>query len=255
MKYDITYACGHEGTVSIFGRSRDRERKIEWLQKQICPECEKKERQKQYAAEAKEAKEEADELGLPELEGTEKQVEWALTIRSRIISDATRVINIKRHPEKKEYKEAFINWLCRHEAARFWIDVRGGDILYLECVFKDEETKKAREARKDEADELELVKPQQQETDVIAIVRADDGEIRINNDKDEVVIETVKKMGYKWSRGAWRMKITEKTGTIDDRVIEAGNQLLSAGVPSLPTRRKRITMYLAAESLLHGQKG
>ena len=39
-KYDITYSCGHSGTVQLFGPHRDRDRKIEWYQDQAdCPEC------------------------------------------------------------------------------------------------------------------------------------------------------------------------------------------------------------------------
>ena len=72
MKYEIEYACGHTGTVQLFGKTADRERKVKWLKTQLCPACEKAEREKRYDAEAKEAKEKADELGLPELQGSEK---------------------------------------------------------------------------------------------------------------------------------------------------------------------------------------
>lgn len=40
MKYDITYSCGHKGTIELFGKYKDRDRKIEWLEyKGLCPEC------------------------------------------------------------------------------------------------------------------------------------------------------------------------------------------------------------------------
>ena len=40
MKEYITYSCGHEGTVQLFGKAADRERKIQYLQtKCVCPEC------------------------------------------------------------------------------------------------------------------------------------------------------------------------------------------------------------------------
>lgn len=38
-KYDVTYACGHTGVVSLFGPNKDRERKLEWLAGQLCPAC------------------------------------------------------------------------------------------------------------------------------------------------------------------------------------------------------------------------
>lgn len=41
-KYNITYACGHEAVVDLVGKITDRERKIEWLETTLCPECYKK---------------------------------------------------------------------------------------------------------------------------------------------------------------------------------------------------------------------
>lgn len=31
MKYDITYSCGHEGTVDLWGKVSERERKINFF--------------------------------------------------------------------------------------------------------------------------------------------------------------------------------------------------------------------------------
>lgn len=39
MKYNITYSCGHEGRVELFGKITDRMKKIEWLETTLCPEC------------------------------------------------------------------------------------------------------------------------------------------------------------------------------------------------------------------------
>lgn len=38
-KYNVTYKCNHEGTVELFGKTTDRERKLEWLETTLCPEC------------------------------------------------------------------------------------------------------------------------------------------------------------------------------------------------------------------------
>lgn len=78
-KYDITYSCRHNGTVDLVGKHTDREQKIAWYeQTAVCPECYKAQQLK--AAEAKTAS-----LGLPELDGSEKQVAWANTLRLRMI--------------------------------------------------------------------------------------------------------------------------------------------------------------------------
>ena len=224
MKYEIEYACGHTGTVQLFGKTADRERKVKWLETQICPACEKKERQERYAAEAAEAQQKADELGLPELKGTEKQVNWALTIREQIYSDCKKFINLKCHPENQKY----LDWLFAHDQATFWIDNRN-NVSFLKLKYKKEMEKQEVEDRI--AEDTELVKPQQQKTDVIATIKSDDNTVKVVADKDENIINFVKAIGYKWRDGRWKLKITEKTGDIEDRIIETGNQLLSAGVP------------------------
>ena len=39
-KYEVTFSCGHTGTVSLFGKNTDRENKLKWYEEQgLCPEC------------------------------------------------------------------------------------------------------------------------------------------------------------------------------------------------------------------------
>ena len=50
MKYSITYACGHEGTVDLWGKGSERERKINFFERcGLCPECYKAQMQKKVA--------------------------------------------------------------------------------------------------------------------------------------------------------------------------------------------------------------
>ena len=47
-KYNITYSCGHEGTVQLFGKSEERERKIKYYEEfGLCAECYKKQKQEE----------------------------------------------------------------------------------------------------------------------------------------------------------------------------------------------------------------
>ena len=79
MKYDITYSCGHAGTVELYGKTSDRESKIRWYETTaVCPECYKK--QQEAAAETTTKHE------LPELEGSEKQVAWAKKLMESAIT-------------------------------------------------------------------------------------------------------------------------------------------------------------------------
>lgn len=82
MKYDVTYSCGHEGVVDIIGSRDERERKLWWFKNRaICPECLKAEKQAKRAAELETAKVKATDF--PELTGSEKQVNWAMTLRQK----------------------------------------------------------------------------------------------------------------------------------------------------------------------------
>lgn len=84
-KYDITYACGHEGTVNLVGKIKERERYIEWVEAhKLCPQCYAEKRQKDHDEENRRAAE-AEAMGLPALTGTPKQVAWATTIRQHVI--------------------------------------------------------------------------------------------------------------------------------------------------------------------------
>jgi len=86
-KYNVTYSCGHEGTETLFGPGRERERKLEWFREGgLCPTCytEKKEADRQAAA--VQAERAAASAGLPPLVGTEKQCAWAETIRMGFVA-------------------------------------------------------------------------------------------------------------------------------------------------------------------------
>lgn len=76
MKYTIEHSCGHDEEIQLFGKTAERERRIAWLESKPCRECESRER----AARAKEA-------GLPDLEGSEKQIAWAVDIRQRMLAE------------------------------------------------------------------------------------------------------------------------------------------------------------------------
>lgn len=48
MKYDVTYSCGHEGVVELFGKNKERERKLKWYQSSaVCQECYQREQAKE----------------------------------------------------------------------------------------------------------------------------------------------------------------------------------------------------------------
>lgn len=91
MKYDITYSCGHTGTVELYGKTSERESKIRWYETTaVCPECYKK--QQEAAAET------ATEYELPELKGSEKQVAWA----KKLMESAIKVLETEGRKTAEE---------------------------------------------------------------------------------------------------------------------------------------------------------
>ena len=51
-KYTILMSCGHEDTIELFGKTADRERKIEYFKSSgLCKECYKKQMQEKAETE------------------------------------------------------------------------------------------------------------------------------------------------------------------------------------------------------------
>jgi hypothetical protein len=129
MKYQVTFACGHEGRVDLFGKNSEREYKLEQFARNICPEC---------AAAQRAKKEEAS--GLPELKGSEKQVAWATRIRQNIITEfagwrkkdyeAFEALNDKT----KEQVDGLFEAALKQTQATFWINNSSGVFTMLETM-------------------------------------------------------------------------------------------------------------------------
>jgi len=78
--YYGTFKCGCEGRVNVTGPTKDRQYKADWqFDTKVCKECYQKEIERQQA----EAKAKSD--ALPTLQGTDKQVVWATTLRIDMI--------------------------------------------------------------------------------------------------------------------------------------------------------------------------
>jgi hypothetical protein len=128
-KYDIVYACGCEDVKVLFGKNSERERKIKWFETICCPKCE-----------AEFAAQKASEKGLPTLDGSEKQVSWALKIRQDFISKLESVkssTSILIDEELKTLLVGTISGIMENELAKFWIDNRDKNVTDLitdECI-------------------------------------------------------------------------------------------------------------------------
>ncbi|MFJ2875515.1 MULTISPECIES: hypothetical protein [unclassified Streptomyces] len=85
--HQVTRSCGHEETVQLYGNRRDRDRRAEWEGNLLCHACGEAERDRQRQEERRAAMEAAERQGLPELEGSPKQIEWAVTLRHDLLSE------------------------------------------------------------------------------------------------------------------------------------------------------------------------
>lgn len=85
MRHTINHACGHAEEVNLFGRHADRDRKVQWLESRDCQAC------RLGVANVASAQASTRD-GLPPLEGSEKQVAWATTIRQGLVRDARQFV-------------------------------------------------------------------------------------------------------------------------------------------------------------------
>lgn len=110
-KYTITYKCGHQEEVQLYGKESEREKKIAYYSTIDCPHCR-----------AEQARKEAEEFGLPQLKGSMKQIGWADDIRRLAKSNVEKMYELPTL--KKEVAEKAVEWLYSHIDAAWWIDNR-----------------------------------------------------------------------------------------------------------------------------------
>lgn len=252
-KYDVTYSCGHEGTIQLFGPTSQREKQLEIAALRLCPECYRKKKEAERAEINKEAERKSEAEGLPELTGSEKQVAWANTLRLQKmkaldewieeIQSEGKLGGIIRSADGEKYKSPVAEMLAGEKfllenmtEARFWIDNR----FSMPSEILDAGISGYRRGQKEElpeevAQEIELEKAALTVEPETAAPKGGIAEIKVGNDikaiyeKDDDFRKIVKGLGYEWSGDAWAKKITEWTEPAIERVAELGNALLNAG--------------------------
>ncbi len=135
-KYTIKANCGHEFETQLYGPNKDRERKIEWYERDgLCPECYAAQKQEARDEENAKAAENAQVQGLPELDGSEKQIAWATTIRDKMLAGMSARLDVFRAappaPGKEEMCETliargqeYIDEQMTETSAKAWIENR-----------------------------------------------------------------------------------------------------------------------------------
>lgn len=136
MKYLVSHICGHRDWYDLYGPVVQRNVRIDKLHKRSCTSCQRD--HDRVAALAS-----AQNMALPALIGSERQVDWALIIRfhkleevsraRRALADEGRLRNT--HPEILErVLEEFDNaaaLLSGITQTRWWIDHRDEGVTAL----------------------------------------------------------------------------------------------------------------------------
>lgn len=254
--YYGTFSCGHEGRVNVIGPHKDRQWKIDNKFSGICEECYKNKLQKEREYANQKALERAKEMELPELQGTEKQVAWANTLRDKFVNKIEELIKdietdkytYEEYKEnifkiKNKSKEETINiikekiysltdYALENEVdAKFWIDTRNkcidSFIEMLITLYKDNQDNEE-EVIKQEILLENTIRPVEVKHQGIVELVAREDKIKIYYEKNDSFIKIVKGLRYKWN-GVWERNITELTGDYKDRAAELANKLLAEG--------------------------
>ena len=118
--YDVGYACGHTQTVELFGKTSARYEKIEWMERGVCPDCYREMKQEERKQENERSATLAESLGFSQLEGSEKQIAWAKSIRQKTYEDSCKL-----ELEHPTYGYTLVVKVLSLElSAKWWIDHR-----------------------------------------------------------------------------------------------------------------------------------
>lgn len=242
-KYTVTRSCGHEETVALIGKIKDREWRLGHVESEkLCSECYQIDLKCRREEANREAAEAAKDNDFPALTGTEKQIPWAETIRVELITRMEEII-IDRHYRAgnvTDLRDAIEHIKSGKTTAHWWIDrrylVRDSDGIInllnteLESI-KHEDIMPPKEVVKDILAES-TVRPENPKTETVAEIRILDDilEIRFPEKREDFRRLVREELKMIWSEG-WKRRIGFKQGTIEDRAAEAGNKLLYAGYP------------------------
>ena len=113
MEQRIIHACGHEQAHYLSGLESQQERKAKWLKTTTCRDCFVAEKRAEEVAAAALSSAAVSHLALPPLTGTDRQIGWASTIRTKRLAALTN-----------SNSDADCNACLRITDAKWWIDCR-----------------------------------------------------------------------------------------------------------------------------------
>lgn len=159
---------------------------------------------------------------------------------------------------KEELSDSVDYAIQRHIEAKFWIDSRFNDKIFADFIAEYRRHKAENDIPEDVKQEESSLKetltvsPQTENLKSgVVEIEYKDNVLYARYIKDDDFIKIVKDLNYKWE-GVWCKKITEYTGTIEDRAAELGNILLANGFrvqfPNSESKEKAISSEFEIEN-------
>ena len=113
MEQRIIHACGHEQAHYLTGYDSQQERKARWLKTTTCRDCFVAEKKAEEEAAAVLSSAAVAHLDLPLLTGTDRQISWASTIRTKRLAGITALCGVAEYHACLQVTDA-----------KWWIDHR-----------------------------------------------------------------------------------------------------------------------------------
>lgn len=254
-KYYVTHSCGHEEVVQLYGKESSRRWMIEKMESEPCKDCIHKEALEML-------KKQAEENDLPELEGSQKQIEWAMSIRQQfldIIEDLSEAMNkemdksIEANPDKAdkyekirtEYTEKFNKstmYISEQTKAKFFIDDRDefGKCIpdttlktvaaYADAYDKEHDPFES-EAREEVKRKQVEVHPEEVIGTTNITLTAEDGCVHLYSGYEKRLVDIIHGLDFKmtWTGKSWEYNLYNICGSAEAVIAELGNKLLEKG--------------------------
>lgn len=245
-----TYSCGHEGRTDIWGPVKNRQWIADKKFSGLCPECQKIEIEKEIEKANDESAMQSAKLGLPDLEGTEKQVAWANTLRIQIANKFEEQISFYKEtnpPLAIHFNEIQEFIMQKKKMASWYINNREDNFKEIIDKIEDEYKEKPTDAIRISDIRVESsVSPKKIEHPGMVEISGDDTRITVTYEKNNDFRQIVKSLGFIWE-GVWSRKLSETTGDYVNRAAELGNKLLQNGFTILVLDEKIRTKAINAD--------
>lgn len=123
----ITHRCGHDETHQLYGKYSARDEKAEWLETTLCPACYAEQLKEERAVENADAAKHNAAYDFAPLEGSEKQIAWAESIRKGYVAVIDQFAYTGKDQMREDQQAALVDYIAHLKAktsASWWIDHR-----------------------------------------------------------------------------------------------------------------------------------